>query len=475
MGITETRSRAVAATPAATTASGAGASAATLPMAGELVQDRVARQRLEKRLKRRRVMQQRQRQNAVVGCVLLTLLLVVAYWGYRGWVQVRNTGARVPLPRPPVPHDAKSLIESFRRFQKDAPHARHSPQKEDEEGGGAGSNEKVNPKNETPQERIRRLEAAFAQVRHASRNDRVGGGVPPPSPVVATQRLREWADQVNQDIHDNVDGGIRFIRSYLLPPLRDAGAKADPDPTGRDRYKGSRLSNEFKMVHRRDDGTPMRWETEWKDILKRGEDRGPAVDYTDPNKYRYPQLEPDPPSPDKYPVFTPLGELMDRWNHHDDYDGIFEETLMHFNYSNPAELEMARVYREKQLPFKLYDVPELQAAGEKWTDEYVNEHFSHSSGFPRSNGMAQESPNHYFAFFIPQKWNVMELGLPPTVENDWSYGKWAEHARYADSVRLSPHQPHFYWQSGVPPTERHLPKDDWTFISRDVRVIDRLL
>jgi hypothetical protein len=432
-------------------------------MAGELVQDRVARQRLEKRLKRRRAMQQRHRQNVIVGCVLLTVIGVLAYWGYRGWVQIRKSGARSA-------HDAKELAESFRRFQKDAPHAHHSPHQAD----GGSMNKNHPPQNETPQERIRRLEAAFAQLRIASKNDRAGGDPPPSSLEVATQRLREWAHQVNQDIHDNVDGGIRFIRSYLLPPLHH-DAKADSDAEGRNRYKGSRLSSEFKMVHRRDDGTPMQWETEWKEILRRGEDRGPAVDYTDPTKYRYPQLEPVPPSPDKYPVFTPLGELMDHWNHHDDYDGIFEETLMHFNYSNPAELEMASAYREMQLPFKLYDVPELMAAGDKWTDEYVNEHFSQNSGFPRAGGMAQESPNHYFAFFIPQKWNVMELGLPPTVENDWSYGKWAEHARYADSVRLSPHQPHFYWQSGVPPTERHLPKEGWTFISRDVRDIGRRL
>jgi len=60
------------------------------------------------------------------------------------------------------------------------------------------------------------------------------------------------------------------------------------------------------------------------------------------------------------------------------------------------------------------------------------------------------------------------MGLPPTRNNDWSYAKWAEHAVYADAVNLTADQPHFYWQSGVPPEERYQDRSKWTFISRDL-------
>lgn len=33
---------------------------------------------------------------------------------------------------------------------------------------------------------------------------------------------------------------------------------------------------------------------------------------------------------------------------------------------------------------------------------------------------------------------------------------------------MEPGRPHFYWQSGVPKEERHLPKSQWTFVSRDL-------
>ena len=60
------------------------------------------------------------------------------------------------------------------------------------------------------------------------------------------------------------------------------------------------------------------------------------------------------------------------------------------------------------------------------------------------------------------------MGLAPTRNNDWSYETWAQHAVYADAVSLAADKPHIYWQSGVPPEERHKAKSKWCFISRDL-------
>ena len=79
-----------------------------------------------------------------------------------------------------------------------------------------------------------------------------------------------------------------------------------------------------------------------------------------------------------------------------------------------AELEMSRKFRDVELPFKLYDIPELEAARVKWTDEYVASNFDRQKKRkkdqkdlpPPAMGTAQESVNNYFAFFVPERRSV---------------------------------------------------------------------
>mmetsp|Transcript_10165 Transcript_10165/g.15679 ORF Transcript_10165/g.15679 Transcript_10165/m.15679 type:complete len:290 (+) Transcript_10165:287-1156(+) len=87
---------------------------------------------------------------------------------------------------------------------------------------------------------------------------------------------------------------------------------------------------------------------------------------------------------------------------------------------------------------------------------------------PKSNGRCQESHNNFFTFFTAQNWIVDSMGLPPTRDNDFTFERWANHAKYADHVGLDFDQPHFYFQSGVPREERYNDKERWTFVSRDL-------
>jgi hypothetical protein len=169
----------------------------------------------------------------------------------------------------------------------------------------------------------------------------------------------------------------------------------------------------------------------------------------------------------------PLKELMEIWPQ-DELDHppspIYED-LIHFDYNDPDDMAAATKFRDAKLPFKVINVPEVTAAGEKWTDEYVSNNFDSTfsyEGVPTSEGMAQESPDNYFAWFLALIWEVDTMGVPPTRNNDWSFNKWAQHARYADRVGLDPNQPHFYWQSGVDSKERYLDESHWTFVSRDL-------
>lgn len=226
---------------------------------------------------------------------------------------------------------------------------------------------------------------------------------------------------------------------------------------------------------------------------------GPAIDYTDQKKYTYPATLEKPPTDGSYPKLSSLEDLMQQWPQDQDYafaattaDGTtatststIHETLQHFNYSDPAQLQMAKLFRDAELPFKLYGVPDVEAAATKWTDEYVGTMFGdHTAGLlfgrggntakwrgddiPMAKGTAQESRTNYFAFYVAKSWDVERMGLAPTRNNDWSYDTWAKHAVYADAVSLPADKPHFYWQSGVPPEERQKPKSKWCFISRDL-------
>ena len=283
------------------------------------------------------------------------------------------------------------------------------------------------------------------------------------------QILKDWVHQWDQDIVNNVHGGIRWIRPYLLPGMDDVQGDYAP-PAGP--HKGNQAL--FRAQRR---GQRMQWWDEWKALVDQygGAEKvpGPPVDYTDPDKYVYPALLEEPPVQGGYPQMTALGDMMAAWDQDEDHQGTIHETLLHFNFSDPRELAMAQKFRDAMLPFKLYNVPELTKANELWTDEYVSQGFGGGGGLfhiggARAHGTAQESPNHYFAFFTVPQWRPERMGLPPTRNTDWDFADWAQHARYADATRLAADQPHFYWQSGADKSERYQPASDWSFISRDL-------
>ncbi|CAB9515309.1 expressed unknown protein [Seminavis robusta] len=338
--------------------------------------------------------------------------------------------------------------------------------------------------------------------------------------------LEKMLDQLDHDVMNNIDGGVRWGAPYLmLPPLSNLanGRQLQSQNDDEEMTRGKRRTDAVNpkqvdtksnfFVTKRKYQAGMKWEEEYNSL--KPDDMKPPVDYVT-HAYEYPPVPKELPSvkggPNgeypAYPQLQTMGEMMKNWPQDQDFPGAHErpikESLIRFNFSNPAELAMAEQFRDAELPFKLYDVPEVSAATQKWTDEYVAENFDGAGFFrgrkhgekasalmdrlmgktpdhghghhnkdytrppPRANGQCQESANNFFAFFQPNLWEVKTMGLPPVRTNDWSFEHWAEHARYADAVALNASKPHFYWQSGVPREERHQPPDDWGFISRDL-------
>jgi hypothetical protein len=65
-------------------------------------------------------------------------------------------------------------------------------------------------------------------------------------------------------------------------------------------------------------------------------------------------------SPTHYPLYKPLLDIIREWNPDDpEIPSSFTETLQHFNYSCPVEREIAAKFRDAEVPFKLYDIPNV--------------------------------------------------------------------------------------------------------------------
>lgn len=282
-------------------------------------------------------------------------------------------------------------------------------------------------------------------------------------------------------------GSHQWADPRMLPPLphkKDSpnlidftvgDAKARKEMV--DRAK-NRRSNPFKVYHK--GKPPMEWETEADELLA-GDPVGPTVDYTK-IEYRYPDVIDSPPRGGLYPDLERLGDIFKRWPQ-DELDSPPQplvEKLQRFDFMNVDQREAALRFRDAELPFKLYNVPEIHDASHKWTDEYIASNFNSrqpgGTGPVRkgdrraalAKGHCQQSKNNFFAFFTPAHWNIETMGAPPTLDNDWTFEKWAKHARYADHVGLPPEAEHFYWQSNIPEEERTLPEKSWTFVSRDL-------
>lgn len=387
------------------------------------------------------------------GGIALVLLFSLGRWGSFGRRDRLERYAR-----------AQALLQSSRESN-----SRHRDRRRDDNKGNEGLPHHIAAPHPSPVDPIEtRFDGELEVARQADSTqawmDLFARHRMLPQTTLVPKILEALLERSNSDMVANRRGGIRWIPPYLLPQIATDGEGGTQRET-----KGHHADKGIFFEVRRGKER-MKWQDEYEELLEGVGDEqlpGPVVDYTDPQKYVYPPILSEPPATGGYPELKPLGDMMKVWDQDADYEGVITETLQHFNYSDPDELAMAEHFRDAQLPFKVYNVPEISQATLRWTDEYVAHNFAEQ----KLNAYAQESPDHFFAFYTRPKWTVGTMGLAPTRKNNWSFSQWAQHARYADAARLEPDQPHFYYQAGVERGDRHSADSSAgtnSFISQDL-------
>ena len=196
----------------------------------------------------------------------------------------------------------------------------------------------------------------------------------------------------------------------------------------------------------------------------RGENNNFQVDVFDPangyekdNNIIWPTILPDVPNDNSYPVYDSLLNIVTNWGPDDpEIPKVFKETLQHFNYSNPIERDIALKFRDAEIPFKVYNVPEFEVAKLKWDDKYLS---SQLKG--RFSSHVEESTSNHFMFWKSK--GSIKGYKPPTSIVQMDFDEWVKKAHKADDSKLSSDSVHHYFMTNAPPKD-----NGRTFVSRDL-------
>lgn len=147
-----------------------------------------------------------------------------------------------------------------------------------------------------------------------------------------------------------------------------------------------------------------------------------------------------------YPVYTNLLDVVTKWNpDNPDLPKQFKETLQHFNYSNPEEMIIATKFRNAEVPFKVYNVPEFAAISRKWDDQYLRQQFT---GSVQSQHVEKSKDNHFMYWNGNIHANQIKNYKPPTefIQN-MKFESWLRIARYADETKVKNETIHYYFMA----------------------------
>jgi len=152
-----------------------------------------------------------------------------------------------------------------------------------------------------------------------------------------------------------------------------------------------------------------------------------------------------------YPSLTNLWDLVQRWNPDNVTMPVpFHETLAVLNYSDPHERALAEAYRNAEVPFKVYDVPDIESVRDAWTDVYLTDQFDRKG----NQFKVEESQDNHFMYWRSPSASGRRAypnWAPPTDIVHSTFADWLSFARGADDRQLGAESQHRYLMMGTPP------------------------
>ena len=170
------------------------------------------------------------------------------------------------------------------------------------------------------------------------------------------------------------------------------------------------------------------------------------------------------PDPALYPKYANLLDVIKAWNPDDpDPPSSFKESLQHFDYSNTDEMIAAVKFRDAELPFKVYNVPEFDSVVNKWSDDYLTSQFRNSI---ESRRVEKSRSNHFMYWNANQRLHVRNYKPPTEIVDNMQFESWLRMAQHADSVKVRNETVHYYFMSNALPGVKKS-----SFISRDLQLL----
>jgi len=181
--------------------------------------------------------------------------------------------------------------------------------------------------------------------------------------------------------------------------------------------------------------------------------RAATIDY--PPRKTYPD--------ENYPQYRSLLEIVEQWPpDNPDVPNEFHETIQMFNYSNLEERQMALAFRQAEVPFKLYDIPEIEKVVNLWTDDYL---INRMANDPTIN--VEKSVNNHFMFWKRKPGMGSDFKEPTSFDRNMGFEKWLTKAHEADRNKLESESEHLYFHKNQKQSHSLRGKRS-TFIGKDL-------
>lgn len=140
---------------------------------------------------------------------------------------------------------------------------------------------------------------------------------------------------------------------------------------------------------------------------------------------------PSCPAEPAYPSTTRLLDLLDNWSADNmTIPSRHHNTLCRFNYQ--TDLAQAKRYKDREIPFVIYNVRELDATAAKWSNPgYLEERL----GVDQTYDVEVSKTNHFL--YYSKSRNLPADYDPPTHIEQWTYGEWLAKVQQLEESRSS--------------------------------------